>query len=137
MRKTCVLVSFVALTLVGTAGCEDQHVGRLCFIQRDVGQGTNVVVNPQALECPSRMCLYYKHPMATGVQPLALCTAECSSDSDCEGETSSTDQAMCKTGFKCAWPIEVGAFACRRMCVCADLLPVPDGGVVPKPGSCP
>jgi hypothetical protein len=43
---------------------------------------------------------------------------------------------MCKTGFKCAWPVEVGPFACKRMCVCADLMLVPDGGVVNKPSIC-
>jgi hypothetical protein len=70
------------------------------------------------------------------VEPLALCTAECSSDGDCSGETSSSDQAMCKTGFKCAWPVEVGDFKCRRMCVCADLMIVPDGGTVHMPSIC-
>jgi hypothetical protein len=136
MRLSLTLVTCMMLGLFLAPGCEDQHVGRLCFIQRDVAEGANVVVNPQALECPSRMCLYYKDPAVTGVEPLALCTAECSSDGDCGGETSSSDQSMCKTGFKCAWPIEVGDFKCRRMCVCADLMIVPDGGTVHMPSIC-
>jgi hypothetical protein len=129
MRLSLMLVTCMTLGLFLAPGCENQHVGRLCFIQRDVAEGSNVVVNPQALECPSRMCLFYKDPAVAGVEALSLCTAECSSDGDCDGETSSSDTAMCKTGFKCAWPIEVGAFACKRMCVCADLMVVPDAGV--------
>ncbi len=136
MRLSLMLVTCMTLGLLLAPGCDDQKIGRLCFIQRDVAEGANVVVNPQALECPSRMCLYYKDPTVSGVDPLSLCTAECSGDGDCDGETSSSDAAMCKTGFKCAWPVEVGPFACRRMCVCADLMQVPDGGAVHVPPFC-
>jgi hypothetical protein len=136
MRSFWRLVTCMMLGLFLAPGCEDQHVGRLCFIQRDVAEGANVVVNPQALECPSRMCMYYKDLSVSGVEPKSLCTAECSSDSDCDGETSNSDESKCKTGFKCAWPVEVGPFACRRLCVCADLMAVPDGGAVHMPSMC-
>jgi hypothetical protein len=142
MRLSLTLVTCMMLGLFLAPGCENEHVGRLCFIQRDVAEGANVVVNPQALECPSRMCLYYKDPSVTGVEPLSLCTAECSSDGDCGGETASSgmseedQKARCKTGFKCAWPVEVGPFKCKRMCVCADLMIVPDGGTVHQPSVC-
>ncbi len=136
MRISWVHLSIAAMIALG-AGCENQHVGRMCFIQRDLGAGTSVVVNAQALECPSRLCMHYpKDPGATGVDSLDLCTAGCSSDEDCsDGETSSDSPGTCKGGFACAWPVQVGPLCCKRLCVCKDLIVIPEGGIT-KPQTC-
>jgi hypothetical protein len=100
------LLSGVVL-LAALPACENQHVGRLCFIQRTTGEGSNVVVNPQALECPSRLCLHYpRDPGATGEESLDLCTADCTSDEDCKDAETSNNEGSCKTGFACAWPLQ-------------------------------
>jgi hypothetical protein len=137
MRLSSLVLSVCGLLAIAALpACEDQHVGRMCFIQRSTGEGTNVVVNPQALECPSRLCLHYpKDQNASAESSLDLCTAECSSDADCEGETSNSAGA-CKTGFKCAWPVQVGPLCCKRLCICKDLLNLPDGGTINTPSVC-
>ena len=92
MRTSSLVVTLAGLLfLVAMPACEDQHIGRMCFIQRATGEGTNVVVNPQALECPARLCLHYPPDPSSGQavaggKGLDLCTAECSSDGDCGGE---------------------------------------------------
>ncbi|HEY3356320.1 MAG TPA: hypothetical protein VGQ83_23915 [Polyangia bacterium] len=137
MRLSSLVLTLCGLFfIVALPACEDQHVGRMCFIQRSTGEGTNVVVNPQALECPSRLCLHYpKDPGATAEAALDLCTTECASDDECSGETTNAP-GSCKTGFKCAWPVQVGPLCCKRMCVCRDLLNVPDGGTIATPSVC-
>jgi hypothetical protein len=132
---SCLLSLALVAGLAVLAGCEDQHIGRMCFIQRDLGtKSPSVVVNPQALECPSRLCLH--HPREGGAadtsdsldgDSLDLCTAECESNDDCEGQTGST-AGECKHGFVCDWPVQVpGPLCCKRLCVCKDLIQLPEG----------
>src|SRR5262249_60133815 len=99
------------LLALGSAGCENKHIGRTCDLNADAGTtsgtGTTATINPEALECPSRICVL--PPMAGGpTDTVALCTAECSSDDDCsDGETgpknppASQSDHHCETGFTC------------------------------------
>jgi hypothetical protein len=89
------------------------------------------VYNPQALECPSRICLRpSKEPaVARNVDTAPSCTAECSKDKDCEdGETRNvknpTDR-RCKTKWVCGIAFEVGPLCCKKLCMCQDFLPGP------------
>jgi hypothetical protein len=110
-----------SLALV-SSGCEDKHIGRPCDLGTaamagNSGTGNTATINSQSVECPSRICL---SPAADKNVPFPLCTADCSSDDDCEGETGKKADKRCETGFACVVPTTVGAFCCRRLCVCKD-----------------
>jgi hypothetical protein len=124
MLAVAFVATLAALALTA-AGCEDKHIGRPCDLAvKDGGipsSGNTATINSQAVECPSRICLL---PAAdkNADKVGALCTADCSSDEDCEdGETSSA-AGRCSTGFICMVPTTVGDFCCRKMCVCKDLI---------------
>jgi hypothetical protein len=129
----------MALLALGVACDPDQHVGRPCEIGTAPVSGSSGQVSTlssTALECPSRVCLLAGQTAAgTG----ALCTAECESTQDCQdGETADSSNpadTRCHGGFVCAWPTTVGAFACRKRCVCTDFVNVPQGGFT-KPAAC-
>ncbi len=55
-----------------------------------------------------------------------LCTAECTSDDDCE----SVPGSPCTGGFACSVAATVGPFCCRKVCVCRDY------GVFPERAAC-
>ena len=137
---------FVAMLGVGAlaAGCADNHVGRACDIGAQVDGGqTNAIVNPSALECPSRVCLLPNAEKTTSISmPTGpLCTADCSSDDDCaNGERRSGGNTRgCQSGFKClrlVGGLESSPIACQPVCVCKDFLSTDTimGGVGEQPG---
>jgi hypothetical protein len=122
----------VPMLILGGA-CTDNHIGRPCELGAEVdagsGSGATTTIASPALECPSRICILpgaQKTPDGTG----PLCTASCSTDSDCaDGEIDKTKGGpRCKTGFGCMWPTTVGDFCCQKMCVCLDFVAEPPGG---------
>jgi hypothetical protein len=123
-----------------SSGCEDKHIGRRCDLALAGGAAgasgaasgsTMASINSQAVECPSRICLQAANEV-TAAAASPLCSAECSSDDDCDGQTG-PGAGLCHTSFKCTIATTVGAFCCRKLCVCADYLP---GGVLKPPPSC-
>jgi len=139
MRKSCPTTTTArrllsALTLVGAlsslvfvlGACEDKAIGRRCDVQADAGE-MQAVFNGQALECPTRICLKpAADPMVAKVDTAPYCTAECSSDSDCDGETRDGNNGgdkRCKTGFVCGVGFEVGPLCCKKICLCKDFIP--------------
>jgi hypothetical protein len=147
MRKSCpttptarqlLSVSLMAgavLSLVFvTSACEDKAIGRACSVEADAGTG-QAVFNGQALECPDRICLKPAvQQRAVDMKTSAYCTAECSKDSECDGELRSpTNPTGCKTGFVCAVAFEVGPLCCKKVCMCKDFIPK-EG--LPTPTSC-
>ncbi len=134
--RTLAPIAF-ALLLVGLGGaCENKHVGRTCELGVAADGGDTTITSP-ALQCPSRICILpqaEKDPQGT----LPLCTASCSGDGDCDGETadkSDPNDHRCRSGFTCMWPTTVGPFCCQKMCVCRDFVSPPMGGW-PKPPIC-
>src|SRR5687768_3566388 len=121
----------VTATLVG--GCEENPVGRICFIGADAGNDNQAIIASPALECPSRTCLHQplQGQLPMGSQYADLCTAECASDDECD----KVPESPCVNGFTCAIPVVVGPFCCRKMCICKDYLLIPDGGL-PAPAAC-
>jgi hypothetical protein len=121
----------LSLVLVGLAlalaGCQENPVGRKCFIGDPPDLQQAIVTSP-ALECPSRTCL---HMPGQSEGASDLCTAECDSADDCD----KVPESPCESGFTCAIPVVVGPFCCRKMCICKDYLVIPDGGV-PEPEAC-
>lgn len=125
------------LAALGLSACEDKAIGRRCDVQADAGL-TQAVYNGQALECPTRICVKPSrdNAVATQVDTAPYCTAECSKDSDCDGEVrdrkDGTDR-RCATGFVCGVAFEVGPLCCKKICLCKDFLPKTGA---PAPTSC-
>jgi hypothetical protein len=128
----------VGATLLLSA-CEDKHIGRLCDIAVDMITNPKLVtVNPQALECPSRVCILPAKDKTTNTE--ALCTDECGSDDDCaDGERGKgMADTLCDEGFVCRTilpNLENNPLRCKPVCVCKDFLVTGDMSV--KPPSCP
>src|SRR5262245_14703078 len=127
------VLAAVAVTL-GGAGCEDKAIGRVCDVQADGGT-RNALVNGQALECPTRICLRQATDVdkAQNEGTTSLCTAECSKDKDCEdGELRNSKNAndhRCKSGFVCGVATWTGSFCCKKLCLCKDFITIPQGGL--------
>jgi hypothetical protein len=134
MQATRRIVLIFAAALLATA-CTDNPVGRKCFLGTDAGNAAQSIIASPALECPSRTCLHT--PLDTGKllpegsEYADLCTAECSSDDECD----KVPESPCQSGFTCAIPVVTGPFCCRKMCICKDYLLIPDGGI-PLPAAC-
>jgi hypothetical protein len=123
------IVAFGSLLLFGAAGCKGNPVGRMCFLvnpELDGGVPQTIVGTP-ALECESSICLH------VAGQATNMCSAKCTSDSDCEA----SPESPCKGGFTCAVQVVTGDFCCERLCVCRDQVPIPDGGgTIADPAAC-
>jgi hypothetical protein len=136
-RQSLSAVLGVLLAAVTLSACEDKSIGRRCDVQADAGI-SQAVFNGQALECPTRICVKpaRDNGVAEPVDTAAYCTAECSKDSDCDGETRDRKDGSdrrCKNGFVCGVGFEVGPLCCKKICLCKDFLP--RGGVA-VPASC-
>jgi hypothetical protein len=130
-RTALTLLAFVASCHGGCSGGKTwtgilQAVGRPCDTTTDAGPAQGVA-NTAAGICPSQICLkpVVQQGASGTVDTEALCTAECSQDSDCDGE--SRDQAndldkRCSRGFVCGIPFAVGPLCCKKLCVCKDFL---------------
>jgi hypothetical protein len=128
----CAVVSLATLLVVGfagtMAGCKDSAIGRPCVINVDAGAKV-AIIEPQALECPSRLCV---HPPAEGsprTPVVNLCTDSCEGDGDCEGMTDPKSDKLCHSGFICMVVLETGPLCCNKYCVCKDFVEVPEGGL--------
>src|SRR5215213_2902032 len=134
------LVCVAALTLA--AACENDTLGRMCVAvpgaADDGGAGDGqTLINDRALECRSQVCLQ-QAPGAGAPRPVdttALCTIDCSRDSDCRhGESRDalrTGDLRCRSGFYCGVALTTGTAArCRRLCLCRDF-GAPASAVVP------
>jgi hypothetical protein len=153
MRKSCSTTTTArrllsVLSLAGAlsslvfvlSACEDKAIGRRCDVTADAGTigAMQAVFNGQAVECPTRICLKPTTDQAVAMTDTApYCTAECSSDSDCDGETrdrtprkpGEPPDLRCKGGFVCGIGFEVGPLCCKKICLCKDFLP--KGGLPP------
>jgi hypothetical protein len=110
------------LIAIVVAACNSEPVGRICDLGGEPAPGQTVVASP-SLDCTSRTCLRVPQdnpsPPEGSRYPTGssgLCTAECSSDADCEREPGSP----CVSGFTCAVAVTVGPFCCRKFCTCKD-----------------
>jgi len=140
-RAPLVALMSLAVAALALAGCEDNPVGRIC----DLGAATpgvdEAVVASPSLDCVSRTCL--RVPLGKELPPGSafpsgnngLCTAECSSDDDCDR----VPESPCITGFTCGVPpgITVGPFCCKKFCICKDYIVVPESGELPPPACDP
>ncbi|HEX2687334.1 MAG TPA: hypothetical protein VHN14_11995 [Kofleriaceae bacterium] len=140
-RRHTVLVALVSIAVfsaVPSLGCTDNPVGRLCDLGAATPQANETVIASPSLDCVSRTCLrvVQSRPLPPGSVPPSgnngLCTAECSSDSDCDR----VPESPCVTGFTCGVAVTVGPFCCRKFCICKDYIVVPDSGELATPKAC-
>lgn len=127
MRHSLLGVLTLATLALGNVGCEDKAIGRPCDLSTDGGPSQAAYKSP-AIECPSHLCI--RPARAAGAagadDTQALCTAPCSQDSDCTGQTrdkKNSSDKRCSSGFVCMIPFEQGPQCCERLCVCKDFLP--------------
>jgi len=132
------LICALALAVGLLGACNNNPVGRICYLgQAPTNDQESIVASP-SLDCQSRTCL--RVPLTAQTLPpnsqyptgtLGLCTAECDKDSDCDR----VPESPCQTGFTCAVPVVVGPFCYQKFCICKDYIVIPDGGV-PDPAAC-
>jgi hypothetical protein len=122
----------------GASGCSENPVGRICDLGTAAPGAAEVVVASPSLDCVTRTCLRVpkSRELPPGSQYPAgnngLCTAECSSDSDCDR----VPESPCITGFTCGVAVTVGPFCCRNFCICKDYIVVPESGELATPEAC-
>jgi hypothetical protein len=121
------LVLVLGLSLAAQ-GCEDNLVGRICDLGQTPKPGEVVIASP-SLDCVSRTCLRVPQtvvPLPEGSQypegNQGLCTAECSSDDECDR----VPESPCKSGFTCGVANSVGTLCCKKVCICKDYFLVPE-----------
>ena len=135
--RHAVLVALLSMAVFGT-GCTNNPVGRRCDLGTATPEASEVVVASPSLDCVSRTCL--RVPQARALPPgsdplpnnIGLCTAECSTDDDCDR----VPESPCITGFTCGVAVTVGPFCCRKFCICKDYIVVPDSGELATPKAC-
>jgi hypothetical protein len=138
-----VLVSLIfgavtTLGAFGAAGCSENPVGRICDLGTAAPGSEEVVVASPSLDCVTRTCL--RVPKSRELPPGSqypsgnngLCTAECSSDADCDR----VPESPCITGFTCGIAVTVGPFCCRNFCICKDYIVIPESGELGVPKAC-
>lgn len=130
----------LAVVAMGNTGCEDKAIGRPCDVLiNGAPDPSTAASNTQALECPTRICILPSEggnnvPSPGKPATGALCSAECSQDSDCDGQTrdfGNANDTRCKTGFICGIPISLGPICCKKLCVCKDFVPSTGLGIPP------
>jgi hypothetical protein len=138
IRRSHVVVLGAILSCALVTACTDNPVGRICDLGSLTPAPSEVVVASPSLDCVSRTCLrqpLQKELPAGSAFPSGnsgLCTAECSSDSDCDR----VPESPCTGGFTCAIATTVGPFCCQKFCICKDYIVIPDTGKVPTQKAC-
>jgi hypothetical protein len=102
-------------------------IGRPCDLTVTAGAPQGVY-NASASECPSHLCLKPVVEMGASM-PMpptqATCSAECTYDSDCDGELRDPGNPLdqgCSKGFACGIPFVKGPLCCKKLCMCKDFL---------------
>jgi hypothetical protein len=144
---------FIALAIA--TACEDKGIGRPCDLRADVIDGgvsaTTGVYNSNATDCQSRICMKpaVQAGVATDLDTGPYCSAVCSSDSDCNGQTrddSNPNDKRCKKGYTCALAFGAGQsidvsgqptngtqpLCCVKVCLCKDFYSPAYGPGIPS-----
>jgi hypothetical protein len=128
---------WIVLALLGWSACEDKGIGLPCGNSggQAGGAATSTSITSEAVECPKSICLQMsgrpdRLPVdcvpggstACRTQPVAYCSATCSSDSDCEGGQNcwSADGTR-RMPFRCLKPQllpDDSGLCCKGVCVC-------------------
>jgi hypothetical protein len=123
-----------SVVVLFATGCEDKTLGRSCDVAVDAGPSQGAW-NTGATDCPSQICIKPAVQAGASTNTTAYCTAQCSSDNDCNGQTRDTsnpNDKRCAGGFTCAvvFGQGPGQICCRKLCLCRDFI-APTGPVSP------
>lgn len=135
LPRLAVASVLAGIVVILASGCENKTLGRSCDVTADAGP-TQGAWNSGAADCPSRLCIKPAlQPSASGSGTSAYCTASCTSDSDCDGQTRDTsnpNDKRCVRGFTCAviFGQGPGPVCCTKLCLCRDFVG-PTGVVTP------
>jgi hypothetical protein len=125
--------------LIGLVACSGSPVGRICDLGTAMPDPSEVAIASPSLDCVSRTCL--KVPLTNPTPPKGsmyptgtngLCTAECTSNDDCDR----VPESPCLSGFTYGVAVTVGPFCCKKFCICKDYVVVPETGKLPIPMAC-
>lgn len=117
----------------GDGPVSGQRIGNACELRADAGV-YKTVVNPQAPECESQICVKpaVDPQVAATVDTGATCSAECTTAADCanaELRSGKAGDLRCRSGFACGVATETGIVCCKTLCLCKDFLVIPAGGL--------
>ncbi len=139
MGPMLIACTLVLSSIVALGGCGGEPVGRQC----DVNNTSTTAINSSAVECgETRLCVQVPQERPLPVPPeigtgsaskySALCSAECTSDGDCDR----VPESPCQLGFTCTIATTIGPFCCQNLCICKDYLIIPEVGDRPTPAAC-
>jgi hypothetical protein len=126
-RRIVLVVAATAVVSCGSGSQETNQyleIGNPCDVLADAGP-RQAVYNPQALECPSRICLKPVNLNTAAVDTGPYCSATCSKDSDCDGQKKDMkdlNDHHCAKGYACGVAFVVGPLCCKKLCLCKDFL---------------
>jgi hypothetical protein len=130
-NKFLAIASWWLLGLLAGLGCKGDNgdkVGQACDLTVSAGPNQGVV-NLRAGACATGVCLKPVQDQKSSNQDPPTgptCTAECGSDSDCDGELRNPNDPQdtrCASGFACGVALVVGPLCCKKYCICRDFLP--------------
>lgn len=121
---TAAAIAALLLLMAPLAGCLQDDVGVRCDVGEYDPTDPDTILNLQALDCESRVCIKY---LEGSKGPR--CTIPCQEDGDCPSD----GVAGC-TGFRCRIGASVGGTSCCKFCVCDDDVPSKD--VDPEAKNC-
>lgn len=145
MLQSARIVPLLLLVSVLSAGCNQNDLGRYCFVGADEGGNTNTmaltILNLEAPECGERLCLKqggYRCdnpdlPCAANpadnpqVKIQSMCTMECSENKDCEKSDENVNG--CRK-FVCQKQGAETGFGDHCICVCLDYIRNPTGNAI-------
>jgi hypothetical protein len=130
------------LVSVLIAGCNQNDLGRYCFVGAEGGENTNTdaltILNTEAPECGQRLCLKQGGYRCTDpdqscvgsptdnpqIKINPMCTKECSKNSDCEKSDENVNG--CKK-YVCQEQGAETGFGDHCICVCLDFIRTDSG----------
>jgi len=144
MLQLARIVPLLLFVSVLTAGCNQNDLGRYCFVGAEGGENSNTlaltILNTEAPECGQRLCLKqggYKcaeedvncsATPAAQVKIQSMCTKECSKNKDCEKSDENVNG--CKK-YVCQEQGAETGFGDHCICVCLDFIRTETGASVP------
>ncbi len=134
MIQTARIVPVLLLLSVLVPGCNQNDLGRYCFVGAEGGDnssGSLTFLNPEAPECGERLCLKqggYKcsddsencsssQDLQEKINPM--CTKECSDNSDCKGSEENVNGC---TKYVCQRQGTETGFGDHCICVCLNYI---------------
>ncbi len=143
MLQSARIVPLLLFVSVLVAGCNQNDLGRYCFVGAEGGENSNTmsltILNTEAPECGQRLCLKQGGFRCTDesvncsgdpssqvkIQPM--CTKECTENKDCEKSDENVNGC---SKYVCQQQGEETGFGNHCICVCLDYLRTDSGASI-------